>query len=148
MKNQPKKQQLKQRRAWIRKALMEAGTNGMGLADLLGLARVNEPHLNKATLAVYIADHQSLLQAERGNRTRAGFRYYHRGTLRSMGAKAYFDAFRTVPKPDPRTPHQRTLRQQRRAITIRLPRLPRVTRLRAYSVAITVYAVLITASAL
>ena len=145
MKNQPKKQQLKQRRAWIRKALMEAGTNGMGLADLLGLARVNEPHLNKATLAVYIADHQSLLQAERGNRTRAGFRYYHRGTLRSMGAKPHVE---TVRSPDPRTSHHPTLRQQRRVITIPLPRLPRVTRLRAYSVAITVYAVLITASAL
>ena len=145
MKNQPKKQQLKQRRAWIRKALMEAGTNGMGLADLLGLARVNEPHLNKATLAVYIADHQSLLQAERGNRTRAGFRYYHRGTLRSMGAKPHVE---TVRSPDPRTSHHPTLRQQRRVITIPLPRLPRVTRLRAYSVAVTVYALLITAAAL
>jgi hypothetical protein len=145
MKNQPKKQQLRQRRAWVKQALIQAGTQGMTLPDLLKLAQVNEPQLNRGTLAVWVADHQPQIQAERGNRTRKGFRYYHRGTLRSMGAKPHVE---TVRSPDPRTSHHPTLRQQRRVITIPLPRLPRVTRLRAYSVAVTVYALLITAAAL
>ena len=132
---QPKKSQLKQRTSTIKRALIEAGTEGMLVGELLALVAADEPHLTRGTLAVWVADHQGRIQAVRGGRTSpGGYVWYHR------------TAFSKAPAPAPTvrsTPTQRAPRG--RVITLTVPALPRLTRLRAYSLVVTVYAVTITA---
>ena len=130
---QPKKFQLKQRTSMIKRALIEAGTEGMLVGELLALAAADEPHLTRGTLAVWVADHQGRIQAVRGGRTSpGGYVWYHR------------TAFSKAPAPTVRTtPTQQAPRG--RVITLTVPTLPRLTRLRAYSLVVTVYAVTITA---
>ena len=69
---QPKKFQLKQRTSMIKRALIEAGTEGMLVHELLVLVAADEPHLTRGTLAVWVADHQGRIQAVRGGRTSPG----------------------------------------------------------------------------
>ena len=130
---QPKKFQLKQRTSMIKRALIEAGTEGMLVHELLVLVAADEPHLTRGTLAVWVADHQGRIQAVRGGRTSpGGYVWYHR------------TAFSKAPAPTVRTtPTQQAPRG--RVITLTVPTLPRLTRLRAYSLVVTVYAVTITA---
>ena len=131
---QPKKLQLKLRTYTIKRALIEADTQGMQVSELL--AGVDEPDLTRDTLAVWIADHQGRIQAVRGGRTLpGGYFWYHRGVLPKAPA----------PAPTVRSaPSQRAPRSNR-VITLTLPTLPRLTRLRVYALAVTVYAVTITA---
>ena len=130
---QPKKSQLKQRTSTIKRALIEAGTEGMLVGELLALVAADEPNLTRGTLAVWVADHQGRIQAVRGGRTSpGGYVWYHR------------TAFSKAPAPTVRTtPTQQAPRG--RVITLTVPTLPRLTRLRAYSLVVTVYAVTITA---
>jgi hypothetical protein len=128
--HQPKKLQLKHRASTIKRALIDAGTQGMQVGELL--ASVDEPGLTRDTLAVWVADHQGRIQAVRGGRTSpGGYVWHHRA------------AFSKAPAPTVRsTPAQRAPRG--RVITITLPALPRLTRLRAYSLAVTLYAAALT----
>lgn len=133
---QPKKSQLKQRTSTIKRALIEAGTEGMLVGELLALVAADEPHLTRGTLAVWVADHQGRIQAMRGGRTLpGGYFWYHRGVLPK--AREQGTGLRS-------TQTQRAPRSSR-VITVTLPALPRLTRLRAYSLVVTVYAVTITA---
>ena len=130
---QPKKFQLKQRTSMIKRALIEAGTEGMLVHELLVLVAADEPHLTRGTLAVWVADHQGRIQAVRGGRTSpGGYVWYHR------------TAFSKAPAPTVRTtPTQQAPRG--RVITLTVPTLPRITRLRVFALVVTVYAVTITA---
>ena len=130
---QPKKSQLKQRTSTIKRALIEAGTEGMLVHELLALVAADEPNLTRGTLAVWVADHQGRIQAVRGGRTSpGGYFWYHRGAL----PKAPAPTVRT-------TPTQQAPRG--RVITLTVPTLPRITRLRVFALVVTVYAVTITA---
>jgi hypothetical protein len=100
---------------------------------MLPLAQVNEPMLNRDTLAVWVKEHDGEAQARRSpRRNRDGYTWYSR-------------QFRPD-KPDPTMTVRRvmTQRPQRRVITVTLPSLPRLTPLRIYSVAVTVYAATLT----
>ena len=121
---------LRNRTAAIRRTLLAAGPQGMKVHEILPLLLDREPNLKLATLAVWIADHRREIQAVRANLTvPGGYTWYHRGAYQSPPeAKA----------PTP-TPPQLAPRYNR-AITITLPTLPRITRLRVYAVAVTVYA--------
>ena len=133
--NQPKKTELKRRAGTVKKALIEAGTQGMQIPGLLALVRVNEPDLNRDTLAVWIAAHQRQAQAVREVRNGDGYICYHRG------------ANPKAPTPTPlirSTPAQLAPRYNR-VITITLPALPRITPLRVYSVLVTLFATTLTA---
>ena len=79
MHNQSKKTELKQRASTVKKALIEAGTQGMQIPELLALVQVHEPNLNRDTLAIWVADHERQAQAVRKGRTRNGYIWYHRG---------------------------------------------------------------------
>ena len=132
---QPKKTELKRRASTVRQALIEAGTQGMQIPGLLALVRVNEPDLNRDTLAVWIAAHQRQAQAVREGRNGDGYFWYHRG------------ANPKAPTPTPlvrSTPAQLAPRYNR-VITITLPALPRITPLRVYSVLVTLFATTLTA---
>ena len=130
---QPKKLQLKLRTYKIKRALIEAGTEGMLVHELLALVAADEPTLTRGTLAVWVAAHQGRIQAVRGGRTSpGGYVWYHR------------TAFSKAPAPTVRTtPTQQAPRG--RVITLTVPTQPRLTRLRAYSLVVTGYAVTITA---
>ena len=132
---QPKKTELKRRASTVRQALIEAGTQGMQIPGLLALVRVNEPDLNRDTLAVWVAAHQRQAQAVREGRNWNGYFWYHRG------------APPKAPTPTPlvrSTPAQLAPRYNR-VITITLPALPRITPLRVYAGAMTVLATPLTA---
>ena len=121
---------LRSRTATIRRALVAAGQQGMKAPEILPLLLDREPDLNRNTLAVWIADHRRQIQAVRANLTvPGGYTWYHRGAYQPPTAV-------TAPTP---TPPQLAPRYSR-AVTITLPTLPRITRLRVYAVAVTVYA--------
>ena len=134
--HQPKKLQLKHRASTIKRALIDAGTQGMQVGELLALVAADEPNLTRDTLAVWIADHQGRIQAMRGGRTLpGGYFWYHRGVLPK--AREQGTGLRSAPS-------QRAPRSSR-VITVTLPALPRLTRLRVFALVVTVYAVTITA---
>ena len=133
---QPKKFQLKQRTSMIKRALIEAGTEGMLVHELLALVAADEPNLTRGTLAVWVADHPGRIQAMRGGRTSpGGYFWYHRGALPKAPA----------PAPSVRTTPTQQAPRSNRVITLTLPALPRLTRLRVYALAVTVYAAVLTA---
>ena len=129
--NQSKKIELKRRASTVKKALIEAGTQGMQIPALLALVNVDEPSLTRNTMAIWVAEHQRQIQAVREGRNGEGYFWYHRGTH---------------PKASTPTPLVRsTPTQLARVITITLPALPRITPLRVYAVAVTVFAATLTA---
>jgi hypothetical protein len=133
--NQPKKTELKRRASTVRRALIEAGAQGMQIPGLLSLVQVSEPNLNRDALAVWVATHQRQTHAIREGRNGDGYIWYHRG------------AHPKVPTPTPlvrSTPAQLAPRYNR-VITITLPALPRITPLRVYSVLVTLFAATLTA---
>ena len=126
---------LRNRTTTIRRALIEAGSRGMKVQEILPLLLDREPNLNRNTLAVWIADHQRQIQAVRANLSSpGGYTWYHRGA---------YPVPTVVTAPTP-TPPELAPRYSR-AITITLPTLPRITRLRVYALAVTVYAAVLTA---
>ena len=136
MNRQPTKIELKQRAATVKRALIEAGTQGVQVHELLAALNVNEPNLNRDTLAVWVAAQTRRLQAARGKRKHpGGYTWYHRG------------ANPKAPTPTPlvrSTPAQLAPRYNR-VITFTLPTLPRITPLRVYSVLVTLFAATLTA---
>jgi hypothetical protein len=130
MNRQPTKTQLKQRAATVKRALIEAGKEGMQVHEILALVQVNEPDLNRDTLAVWVTSQTRRIQAVRGSRTGKGYNWLHRGTN---------------PKAPTPTPLVRSTPAQGRVITITLPALPRITPLRVYAVGMTVLAATLTA---
>ena len=127
---QPKKNELKRRAATVKKALIEAGTQGMQIPALLALVNVDEPSLTRNTMAIWVAEHQRQVQAVREGRNGDGYIWYHRGTH---------------PKTPTPTPLVRSTPAQGRVITFTLPSLPRITPLRVYAGAMTVFAATLTA---
>jgi hypothetical protein len=130
MKNQPNYIQLKNRVAVIKRALIEAGAEGTTSGHLHDLVLVLEPTVTRKSLALWIAMNQRRLQAVRGLRTGHGFMWYHRGAMRKASAPVR---------------RGRRATSQRRAVTVTLPALPRLTLLGVYSVLVTVYAAALTA---
>ena len=139
MRHQPTRKELRQRMSVTKQALIDADTQGMQVHDILALLSVDQPYLTRDTLAVWIADHQARIQAVRGRRTvPGGYIWYHRHhTPAPAPAPAPKAAVRSAPT-------QRAPRPNR-VIILTVPTLPRLTRLRAYSLVVTVYAVTITA---
>lgn len=135
MNNQPKKTELKRRAATVKRALIEAGKEGMQMPELLALARVQEPNLKRDTLAIWVAGHERQAQAVRMGRTKDGHIWYHRG----VHPKA------PTPTPLVRSTSAQPASRYNRGITITLPALPRITPLRVYAVAVTVFAATLTA---
>jgi hypothetical protein len=136
---QPTRNELKQRISVVRRALIDADQGGMKVHDLLAL--LDEPNLTRETLAVWISGHRGRIQAVRGHRSvPGGYTWYHRGTPKAPApAPAPAPAVRSAPtQPAPRPG---------RVITLTLPALPRprITRLRAYALAMTLYAAALTA---
>ena len=138
-KNQPTKKQLRQRLITVKKALIEADTKGMVLAAIPAAVQVAEPMVTTHAVSMWVPQNERKLQAERSTRRIAGRNYvwFHRGVNRKspqvVGRAEPPMRVRRVPTPT-----------QSRVITISLPSLPRITRLRVYAFAVTVYAILIT----
>ena len=135
MNNHPKKTELKRRAATVKRALIQAGKEGMQIPELLALVRVNEPNLKRDTLAIWVAGHERQAQAVRKGRTRDGYIWYHRG----VHSKA------PTPTPLVRSTPAQLAPRYNRVITITLPALPRITPLRVYAGAMTVLATTLTA---
>ena len=129
-KYQPNYVQLKNRVTVIKRALIEAGMAGTTSGHLFDLVHVLEPAMSKKSLALWVAMNQQRLVAVRGLRTSQGFTWYHRGAMRKASAPAK---------------RGRVATPQRRAVTVTLPAMPRLTLLRVYSVLVTTYAAALTA---
>jgi hypothetical protein len=138
MRHQPTRKELRQRMSVTKQALIAADTQGMQVPDILALLSVDEPYLTRDTLAVWVADHKTMIQAVRGQRRTlpGGYLWYHRGVTPAARAPAPKTAVRSAPTQ--RAPSNRV-------IVITLPTLPRITRLRVYSLAVTLYAAALTA---
>jgi hypothetical protein len=135
MNNQPKKIELRRRTSTVKKALIEAGAEGMQMPELLALVSVDEPNLTRNTLAVWIAEHQRQAQAVRDGRNAEGYIWYHRGAHPSA----------STPTPLVRSTPTQLAPRYNRVIIFTLPTLPRITPLRVYAVGVTLFAVTLTA---
>jgi hypothetical protein len=143
---QPTRAQLKKRASTVKQALLASFAEGRGMQveEILALC-VHEPYLTRNTLSVWIAEHQGRAQAVRGSRIiPGGYIWYHR------------EAHSTAPYPSAERPAEAQPARsaptllaptynRARAITITLPTLPRITRLRVYAVVVTAYAATLTA---
>ena len=126
--------QVRQRVRAIKKALLEAGGQGLRMDFLALHVWESEPDISIASLSAWVFKNQRRLQAVRDRQPESGryFTWYHRSAVKKVFAPA--TQMRNTPT-------------QHRAITIPLPSLPRITPLRVYAVAVTVYAATLTALA-
>ena len=142
MRHQPTRKELRQRMSVAKQALIDADTQGMQVHDILALLSVDQPYLTRDTLAVWVADHKTMIQAVRGQRRTlpGGYIWYHRGVTPAARAPA------PAPKTAVRSAPTQPAPSSNRVIVITLPTLPRITRLRAYSLVVTAYAAALTAT--
>ena len=162
-------QQLRRRVMSIKNGLVNAGSQGMTTEELSVLLNIEEPRLRHTSVANFVFDNARRFNAVRGIKKQAGMSYvwYTRGVEQNRKPPRMAEVIAPSPAWNEEQLPDQVLEQrdavtldkiresgkerigaadnQPRVIIIRVPSLPRMTALRWYALAVTVYGSTMTA---